>query len=782
MIIWKDKYLKPILGFALVVIVTGLYWPMTGHDFINYDDRQYILENSHVIDGLTWSNFVWSFQCGYAANWHPLTWISHMVDCELYGLNPGGHHLTNLFLHAANTVLLFLLMNGMTGKLWRSFFVAAFFGLHPVHVESVAWASERKDVLSGCFWILTMSAYVCYARRPGLWRYLLTLLIFTLGLMSKPMLVTLPFVLLLIDFWPLNRMRGNGFGRSSPYQPEAAAVSPGASTKAFAQIIKRLVLEKVPFFALTLAASILTYIAQNSAGAVRSWIELPFGVRCANAVMSYCRYIGKTFWPANLALIYPYQEHWPLSLVALGAVLLLIVSIWLVLNARRIPYAIVGWLWFLGTLVPTLGLVQVGAQAMADRYMYVPSIGLFILVVWGVSNAVSTHARVRKCVVVIGVAALSVCMVCTRVQLRYWRNSEDLFRHVVNVTSDNYIAYICLGKLMVDADKQDEALDFFRTAVRIAPTYPLAQYNLGTTLIHKGELDKAITHFAMAVQDDPKMAEAQNNWGKALLDQGKLNEATKHFAEAFKLQPDNPEISYNLGTLLLKQSTNMGAIVRFADAIRLKPEYAAALGNLKVAVMNLGGPDKAIGLIAEAAKENPGDPLLPFSSGLVLLEQGRAAEAESRFAEALRLKPGDAGFNYYLAAALIQQHKSANAIAHLEATLRLQPDNEDALNSLAWILACSPRSERRAGKEAVRLAKRACDLSRNEQAAYVITLAAAYANVGRFSEAILSAQKARELALANGEEEAAERARTLQNLFESHQTVAESLNSSVRPD
>jgi tetratricopeptide (TPR) repeat protein len=495
--------------------------------------------------------------------------------------------------------------------------------------------------------------------------------------------------------------------------------------------------------------------------------------------MSYWRSIGKTFWPVDLALIYPYHKHWPILLVVAATLLLVVLTVFFALCARWVPYLIVGWLWFLGTLVPTLGLVQVGSQAMADRYMYIPGIGLSIIIVWGANDLASLLLRSRKWLLAgPGIAALTGCLVCTAVQLRYWQNGEKLFTHVIEVTSDNYVAYECLGKIVGEAGNKDEALRLFQEAVRIEPGDPLAQYNLGTTLIYKGRPDDAIACFARAIQDDPRMAEAQNNWGKALLDQGKLKEATSHFAEAARLQPGNPEISYNLGTLLLKQSMNAEAIIRFADALRLKPEYTDALGNLKIAVMNLGGPDKATAGVAEEIKQKPDDPLLYFTSGLLSLEQNHAEEAEAQFARAARLKPDDAGFQYYLATALIQQHKSKEAVYHLEEALRLQPDNGEALNSLAWILASDPRPELRADKEAVRLAEKACQLTQNRQAAFVITLAAAYANVGRFSEAIANVQKARSLALTNGDDEVVSRAETLQKVFESRHTVADVLNSS----
>ena len=383
---------------ALVCLVLGLvtaalYWPMLHHDFIGiYDDDAYLTENSHVSSGLTWSGVVWAFQSGYAANWHPLTWISHMLDCQLYGLNPWGHHLTNLLFHVANTLLLFLWLKQLTGTMWRSAFVAALFAWHPVHVESVAWAAERKDVLSAFFWMLTLLAYTRYVCESKVQSpkskvfYVLALAFYALGLMSKPMVVTLPFVLLLLDFWPLNRL--------SKFQSQLAASETPATKPA-----SYLIAEKLPFFALALAGSIIAYSVQQAGGAFWSPNVLPLQFRVANAVMAYVRYLSKAFWPVDLALIYPYPHHWS-ALLVMGATLTLVIcSGWFIWRARRSPYLCVGWFWFLGTLVPTLGLVQVGVQSMADRYLYLPGIGLFIIVAWGLNDLISFRPQYRKPVV-----------------------------------------------------------------------------------------------------------------------------------------------------------------------------------------------------------------------------------------------------------------------------------------------------------------------------------------------------------------------------------------------
>ena len=777
MIVCKKPHSPVLLCLLLASLTAALYWPITGFGFINFDDHQYIYENPHVIPGLTWSGLRWSFQCGYAGNWHPLTWISHMIDCDLYGLNPNGHHLTNLLFHVANTVLLFRLFKNLTGTLWRSFFVAALFAWHPVHVESVAWASERKDVLFTFFGILTLMAYLSYCRKPSRFSYFLSLLLFALGLMSKPMLVTLPFILLLMDFWPLGRFQWAELSRG--FEQRAAEMVPMAKASTqnpWGQAL-RLIAEKAPFFAFSLAASILTYMAQQGGGAVSSWIELPLGARCVNATISYLRYIAQAFWPAHLALLYPFPNHWPVGLAIAAPLMLGAITASFVLCARRTPCLIVGWLWFLGTLVPVIGLVQVGSQAMADRYMYFPGIGLSIVIIWGLNGLFCSRVWGQKLLAVVGAGALAGCCICTFFQLRYWQDPEKLYRHAIEVTTGNYVAYTCLAGTLDQKGNEEAALALFEKAIEIEPHYPVAQYDLGLALVNEGKLEQAVGHFASAAQDNPKMAEAHNNWGRALLDLGKTNEAAVHIAKAFSLQPDNPEIGCNMGMLLARQSKDTEAIARFADALRLKPEYSEALHGLRVSLNKEGGMDQAISYLSENSKKQPDNLLAHFSLGLALLEQNKPEEAETQFSLALQLDADDPGVHYYLATALIRQHKSEEAVFHYRKTLRQLPDNADALNGLAWILASDPGGKLRAGKQALRLAKQACEITRHKQPAFVITLAAAYAETGRFSEALAAMQQAHALALAARDDDAVARADELRKLFESHHTVADALSS-----
>ncbi|HEV2331216.1 MAG TPA: hypothetical protein VGY56_20740 [Verrucomicrobiae bacterium] len=544
----QTKMIAAIL-LALAAGTIALYCPVLWHGFTNYDDPDYILNNSHVNAGLTWPGIVWAFKSAYAANWHPLTWMSHMLDCQLFGINhPEAHHLVNVLFHAANALLLFILLNYMTGAKWRSFFAAALFAWHPLHVESVAWASERKDVLSGFFWMLTLLCYARFARSkarspqstvqsPQSQRafYALAVLFFACGLMSKPMVVTLPCVLLLLDFWPLGRFNETDGtnGTDEPFQRFNLLK------------VRRLILEKIPFFALTAASCAITLLAQHNA--MWSSASLPFSFRVANTLMAYVRYLSKIFLPIDLALIYPYPHAWPLAgVVAAGAVLLALTIVF-VFQAKRFPYLAVGWFWFLGTLIPVIGLVQVGVQSMADRYTYLPSIGIFIVAAWGISDLMAVSAR--KVAMCAGACALIACLVLTSIQLRYWRNDISLFTHTVLVTTDNYAAYDCLGKSWQQRGNLNRANQCYEEAVQLEPDYPLAQFDLGMNLVALGEPAGASNHLATAVQLWPGSAVAQYDFGVFLRQHGQAQDAAAHLKAALAIQPDFPEARRELDAL-----------------------------------------------------------------------------------------------------------------------------------------------------------------------------------------------------------------------------------------
>ena len=459
-----------ILGIAITLLTLALYWRVQGHGFLHYDDYQYVVDNPHVRHGLTRQGVLWALTSGYASNWHPLTWLSHMLDCELYGLNPQGHHLNNLLLHIANALLLFRLLLRMTGALWRSAFVAALFALHPLHVESVAWVAERKDVLSTLFWMLTLGAYLRYRERPTGTRYLATLFLFALGLAAKPMLVTLPFVLLLLDCWPLGRM------------PSPRSLLP-------------LVREKAPFFVLAALSSVITFWVQSHWGAVV--LSIPLKERLANALVSYVGYGAKMLWPVNLACFYPHPlDGLPLWQAA-GALLLLAgVTVAVVRAGRRLPYLAVGWLWYLGTLVPVIGLVQVGAQAMADRYTYVPLIGLFVMLSWGAGSLAAKGPLPKIATAALSAALLAALLPLTWSQISHWKDSETLFAHALEVTDRNLLAHNNLGNALARQGRLEEAEFHLVEALRLRPDYAAAQNNLGILRLRQGRFEEAAGHFA----------------------------------------------------------------------------------------------------------------------------------------------------------------------------------------------------------------------------------------------------------------------------------------------
>jgi Flp pilus assembly protein TadD len=613
---------KTFICLLLITVTLAVFWQVSNHEFVNFDDDDYVSENPHVQSVLSRQAIIWAFTATRAANWHPLTWLSHMIDCQLYGLNPSGHHLTNVLFHLVNTLLLFLLLNRITGASWRSGFVAALFALHPLHVESVAWVAERKDVLSTLFWMLTLWAYLAYTQRPGVKTYLLIIVSFALGLMAKPMLVTLPCVLLLLDFWPLKRidLGQSASGLPATHQPSTIAEKPGAQTF-------RLLLEKTPLFVLAAVSSVVTFIVQQSGGAVGALEIYPVKIRVANALVSYVSYMVKTIWPQNLAVFYPHPgQSLPRWQAAAAGLLLLLISVAVTRVARRQPYLPVGWFWYLGTLVPVIGLVQVGAQAMADRYTYVPLIGLFIMAAWGVPELLARYRLQRTVLVTLATILLVTLLLVSKRQVRHWQNSLALFQHAVEVTADNYVAHDSLGNALAQKGMLEQATIHYLEALRIKPNLVNTQNNLGVALLQQGEinramvqyyealrlkpdsaetrnnlgvalftlgkLDQAIGHYLTAIKLDPNFAKAHNNLGNALARKGKLDEAISQYSRALELKSKYPEAHNNLGVALAQQEKFRNAIAHFKTALQLKPDYAQARSNL----------DNAMALLAKTTE------------------------------------------------------------------------------------------------------------------------------------------------------------------------------------
>jgi tetratricopeptide (TPR) repeat protein len=621
------------LAFGVVIFLGALIWFVFGqtlrHEFINFDDGDYVFKNARVNRGLSWDGIGWAFTHVHAGNWHPLIWISHMADCQFYGLNPAGHHLTSVLIHALTAALLFLVLRQMTGALWRSAFVAAVFAIHPLRVESVAWVAERKDVLSGLFFVLTVAAYVRYVRRGGFGRYFIVLALFALGLMCKPMLVTLPIVLLLLDYWPLRCFEQKG------------------------ATLGRLVVEKLPFLVLGVGSCLATIFAQHAA--IQPMERFPLLLRVGNAVIACVDYLRQTFWPVNLAVFYPWDAA-RIDLVSVGIAAAILAAISLaVFLARRRGYPVTGWLWFLVMLGPVIGIVQVGNQAHADRYTYLPQIGLVLMVVWGIAELAGRSRALRIVFAGLAVAALVPLTWMARAQTSYWHDSEQLWSRALAITTDNTVAEENLGEGLYQHGKVNDALSHFDKALRIEPNDAIAHGALGAILLRIPQQQKeALAHLQRSVEIYPDQAAVQSSLGVALLEAGNAEESFKHLEKAIALDPTDSDAHYNMGNTLLHL---------------LKPK---------------------------------------------------------------------------------------EAVAEYERAFQLNPKDVEALNNMAWVLATWPDQAGRDGAKAVAWAEKADALTQKRSSVHAATLAAAYAEVGRFPDAIKTAERALQLATDAGDTERAE--------------------------
>src|SRR6266480_643881 len=559
---------------AICAVLVGITWLVFAqtirHQFVTYDDPQYVYANPDVSAGISLPRICWAFTHTIAGNWHPLTTISHMLDCQLYGLKPAGHHFTNVFLHTTAVILLFLVPRAMTGTLWQSFFVAALFAIHPLHVESVAWISERKDVLSAVFFMLTLSAYARYVRAPSVTSYLLVFLLFALGLMSKPMLVTVPFVLLLLDYWPLGRITHVGLPKALGRQPASSSQWP---------VIRRLVAEKVPLFALSAFSSAVTLLTQFQS--TRTMSQLPLSWRLNNAAVSYVAYIWQMFWPVRLAAFYPHpNDQLHLWQVILAIAFLIAVSLLAILWRNERSYIFTGWFWYVGMLVPVIGLVEAGEQARADRYTYLPQIGLYVLIVWGVADLANTWHLRREYLWLAATITIAVLSYRAAVQTSFWKNSERLWDHTLSVTSNNDFAHNNLGFLHLRRGELDKAISHFETGLKIRSGKSQTRYNLGTALVHV-------------------------NLANALAREGRPEEAIVHYEQAVKLRPDYGDAYYKFGSVLFQQGRIDDAIAQWQKALAIQPNDAAGHTSLANAFLQKGWPDKAIVHYQKAVQIDP---------------------------------------------------------------------------------------------------------------------------------------------------------------------------------
>jgi tetratricopeptide (TPR) repeat protein len=556
-----DRSLLLLTSLALAALVAIVFAQLAGHAFITLDDGLYVTRNPVVQGGLTWANVSWALTAG-APYWHPVTWLSHMLDVELFGMNAGGHHAVSVLLHIVNTILLFLLLNRLTGSAGRSAVVAALFGVHPLHVESVAWAAERKDVLSTLFLWLTLWWYVAYVRQRDWRRYALVAAMFALGLMSKPMVVTTPAVMLLLDFWPLRRVTG--------LQP--ASWMP-------------LIVEKIPLFLMSIGSTVITFLNQDATTAVVHLDKLSLGDRLANAVVSYCAYLAKTVWPVNLAVFYPDRHNIPLADVALAAAALVALSVAAWRLARSHPYVPVGWLWYLGTLLPVIGLSQVGDQAMADRFTYVPMVGILIIVVWGAAELASAIRLPMAGLRAAAAAAVVACASIAFVQASYWQDDATLWTHALAATPDSYMAHHVMGGIALDSGRTDEALAQSAEAVRLNPGFSDARANHGLALMDAHRLDEAIAEYREAVRLKPVNPEFHLGLGVALATNGGPKEAVAEYSEAIRLNPSSEAAYFNRGVALAGLGNTAAAIRDFTEVLRINPNNA----NARQALAKLGG-------------------------------------------------------------------------------------------------------------------------------------------------------------------------------------------------
>jgi tetratricopeptide (TPR) repeat protein len=689
------KTLVLSIYFALALSTLTVFWHVRDFDFVGYDDNAYVFENQHVLHGLTFDGIIRAFTSYDASNWHPLTWLSLMLDIQLFGPNPGWMHFVNLLLHIANTLLLFAVLKKMTGSLWPSAFAAAAFALHPMHVESVAWIAERKDVLSTFFLLLTLIAYVGYVKRRGIVRYLLALLLFSFGLMAKPMLVTLPFILVLLDYWPLERF--------------SASITKQSKLK----ILYQLIIEKIPFFALAAASSVVTFFAQRAGGSVVDIKMLALGDRVGNAFLSYFRYIGKMVWPKNMAAFYPFIENpnlfWQaaICILALAAISILVIRF-----ARNRGYLPVGWFWFIGTLVPVIGFVQVGGQAFADRYTYIPYIGLFIMIAWGVSELLSKWRYQKLALGIAAAIVLTAFGICSRIQVNYWKNNEALFSHAINVTQNNYIAQSNLAVTYSDLGRWQDAIECYKQAVRVKPNYPDAQYNLGIAYGNLMRYQEAIEAFKQAIRIRPDFADAYNNLGVAYTALGRYHEAAEAYEHVIKIKPDYVEAYYNLsnscislgrypeaadalrnairikadnantyyrlGTIYDSLSSWQDSVESYRQAIKIDPNYIEAYNNLGCAYDKLGRYQDAVETYKQAVEIKPDFVEAYCNLGSVYDKLGRYQDEIEACQQAIRIKPDYANAHNNLGTAYFNLGRYQDAIESYKQAIKIKPDFAEA--------------------------------------------------------------------------------------------------------
>jgi protein O-mannosyl-transferase len=717
------RYQTIALCGLVVLVVTLVFGQVLGFAFVNWDDGDGVYNNPRVTRGLSVGAMVGVFIQRHVESWAPLTTVSHMLVWQLFGNRAWGHHLVNVLLHTASTVLLFLVFRQMTCRAWPAALVAALFAIHPLHVESVAWVTERKDTLSGLFFMLALGAYVGYVHAGSKRWYMAILVLFALGLVAKPVVITLPFVLLLLDYWPLRRLGAKAF------------------------------YEKIPLFVLVGLSCCLTIWGQRNALAPNEWISWSW--RIQNALISYAAYVGQFFYPANLTVLYSRRNlHLPPGQVLGGLAVLVSITTIALLLRRKAPYLLVGWLWYVGMLVPMIGLIQFGAQSEADRFAYLPHIGLYLALAWGVADLGRLRPPVRVACGVGGVLAVAVLTACAWQQTTVWQDSRSLWTNAMTRTPRNDVAYNKLGHDLAHHDRPAEAITWFQAALRVRPTADVHN-SLGNCLKQLGRLEEAIAEFRQAVALKPEHAEAHWNLGLALAATKHPDQAVEQYYIVVRLRPDFAEVHNNLGNVLAAKGDSEAAIAEYQKALAITPLFAAAHNNLGNIFAGQSRPDKAIAEYQAALVIKPDFAEARKSLELVQAAQARLNSAVAHYEKMLDAHPDNADIHYNLGSILVSGGRPGKALMEYRSALQLKADDQATLNDLAWLLATCPQAELRNGAEAIELARRAERVSGGKDPDVLDTLAAAYAEAGKFSEAVAAAGKALRLAEQHGRPAAA---------------------------
>lgn len=737
------------IGLALAALTIALYSPVFHYDFLTFDDQIYVTENPYVRSGLNSNSLAWAFQTSTSGNWIPVTWISHMLDIACYGARAGGHHATNVLIHAANVVLLFLLLRNLTGAIWKSALVAALFAWHPAHVESVAWVAERKDVLSSFFGLLSLLAYTQYARNlkshtsDFKWWYGAALLLFTCGLMAKSMLVTLPFVMLLLDWWPLGRM-------TRPAWP-------------------RLFVEKTPWLVLSIACCVVTVWAQQRSSAVASAAEISVGHRLVHALASYFDYLLMLVFPHGLAIFYPYPNRENALHVEGGAVALMAISLTALVLARKKPWLAAGWFWFLGMLVPVIGLVQVGDQAMADRYTYLPSIGIFIVVVWWGGEWAMRIPAVKWMAPLV----LLLLLTATWRQIHFWRDTKTVFERAVDVTQDNYLALSLLGSLRTEQGDVDGGMELYRQALTVKPGYAKAHFFLAHALELQGKTNEAVKEYETSLRLSPSFEPAHIFLGVLLGKEKLYDQAAAQYEEVLKMNPRSATAHNDLAHILQTEGRLDESAAHYLAAIKYDSSLAQAHNNLGVLYLQKGQLAEAAAQLREALRLSPGNAETEYNLGVALNDGQQWSEAAALFQRGATQESNNAVAQYQYGLALAHLGRTREAMARYARALLLTPDYPEALDALAWIAATAARAEFRNPPQAAALAERACELTHRRQPEMLLTLAAAAAANGRFQDAAPILAQGRQLAAEQGKKDLVAKADQLSASFAAGKPLAD---------